>query len=131
MGLFDKLKQGLARTARQLADRFDDIVRRADAPDARERSVDVDTTEALEEVLLMADVGVAATGNIVSAVGRRARRGESLRDLVKQEILRVLDVPASPVMTTARPHVILVVDVNGTGKTTTVGKLANQLKREG
>jgi len=137
MGLFDKLKQGLQRTTQQLVDRFDDIVRKADTADARTREVDAETAEALEEVLLMADVGVAATGEIVAAVTRRQRRGESLRDLVKQEMLRVLEAttptfaPQSPGATVGKPHVILVIGVNGVGKTTTIGKLANQLKREG
>ena len=131
MGLFDKLKQGLQRTTQQLVDKFDDIVRKADATDARLRDVDADTAEALEEVLLMADVGVAATGEIVAAVTRRQRRGESLRDLVKQEILRVLEATTPMAAPTVKPHVMLIVGVNGVGKTTTIGKLANQLKREG
>ena len=131
MGLFDKLKQGLQRTTQQLVDKFEEIVRIADAPDARTRDVNVETAEALEEVLLMADVGVAATGEIVAAVSRRQRRGESLRELVKQEMLRVLDATTPAVPPTAKPHVMLIVGVNGVGKTTTIGKLANQLKREG
>ena len=131
MGLFDKLKQGLQRTTQQLVDRFDEIVRKADASDARTRDVDAETAEALEEVLLMADVGVAATGEIVAAVTRRQRRGESLRDLVKQEMLRVLEATTPLAAPTVKPHVVLIVGVNGVGKTTTIGKLANQLKREG
>ena len=101
MGLFDKLKQGLQRTTQQLVDRFDDIVRKADGTDARLRDVDAETAEALEEVLLMADVGVAATGEIVAAVTRRQRQGESLRDLVKQEILRVLEATTPSASTLA------------------------------
>jgi len=131
MGFFDKLKQGLQRTTQQLKDRFDDIVSLADSPAARTREIDVDTAEALEEILLMADVGVAASGEIVAAVRRRQRRGESLRDLVKEEMLRVLEAPASsPAMSNA-PHVMLIVGVNGVGKTTTIGKLANQLRQDG
>ncbi len=131
MRLLDKLKQGLQRTTQQLVDKFDDLVRRADAPDARTRDVDAETAEALEEVLLMADVGVAATREIVGAVCRRPRRGESLRDLVKQEMLRLLEATTPMAAPTVTPHVVLVVGVNGVGKTTTIGKLANQLKREG
>ncbi|MDP2321832.1 MAG: signal recognition particle-docking protein FtsY [Acidobacteriota bacterium] len=141
MGLFDKLKQGLQRTTQQLVDKFEDIVRLADATEARTRDIDAETAEALEEVLLMADVGVAASGEIVGAVTRRQRRGESLRELVKQEMLRVLEAttptfaPTSAAhalaATVGKPHVILVIGVNGVGKTTTIGKLANQLKREG
>jgi len=131
MGLFDKLKQGLQRTTQQLVEKFEDIVRIADTPEARSRDVDAETAEALEEVLLMADVGVAATGEIVGAVTRRQRRGESLRELVKQEMLRVLDATTPMAAPTVKPHVMLIVGVNGVGKTTTIGKLANQLKREG
>lgn len=131
MGLFDRLKQGLQRTTQQLVDKFEDVVRKADSADARTRDVDVETAEALEEVLLMADVGVAATNQIVSAVSRRQRRGESLRDLVKQEMLRVFEATPAMPPPTARPHVVLIVGVNGVGKTTTIGKLANQLKHDG
>jgi len=131
MGLFDKLKQGLARTAQQFTQRFDALVERADTPEQRTRAVDVDTLEALEELLIMADVGVAATDDIVEAVRNRARRGESLRELVKQEILRIFRDAERPVTNGAVPHVMLIVGVNGTGKTTTVGKLANQIKSEG
>jgi fused signal recognition particle receptor len=131
MGLFDKLKQGLARTAQQFTQRFEALVERADTPEQRTRAVDVETLEALEELLIMADVGVAATDEIVEAVRARSRRGESLRALVKEEILRIFREAERPVANGARPHVMLVVGVNGTGKTTTVGKLANQFKAEG
>jgi len=133
MGLFDKLKEGLTRTAQQIAERFDDIVRGSDAPEQRTRTIDPDTLESLEEVLLMADVGVAASRQIVDSVAGRQRRGESLRQLVREEIVRVLHeadrAPGAPPPGT--PRVVLIVGVNGTGKTTTIGKLANQLKREG
>lgn len=135
MGLFDKLKQGLQRTTQNLVDRFDDLVGRADSGEGRTREIDVETAESLEEILLMADVGVAATAEIVRGVQRRQRRGESLRELVKQEMLRVLEVSsasaASSVAAPAGPHVILIVGVNGVGKTTTIGKLANQMRLEG
>jgi fused signal recognition particle receptor len=131
MGLFDKLKAGLSRTAQQLQQRFEALVEKADAPEQRTRAIDVDTLEALEELLIMADVGVAATDEIVEAVRGRARRGESLRELVKTEILRIFNEANRPAGNGARPRVMLIVGVNGTGKTTTVGKLANQIKTEG
>jgi fused signal recognition particle receptor len=131
MGLFDKLKQGLQRTAQQFTQKFEALVERVDAPEARTREIDVETLEALEELLIMADVGVAATGEIVDAVRKRARRGEGLRGLVKQEILRIFDSVKTSSPNGARPHVVLIVGVNGTGKTTTVGKLASQLKSSG
>jgi fused signal recognition particle receptor len=133
MGLFDKLKQGLTRTAQQIAERFDDLVRGSDAPEQRSRTIDPDTLESLEEVLLMADVGVAASRQIVDAVASRQRRGESLRDLVRDEIVGILRGADRPgvVPPAGMPRVVLIVGVNGTGKTTTIGKLANQLKQQG
>jgi fused signal recognition particle receptor len=130
MGLFDRLKAGLSRTTQQIVDRFDEIVRSADAPDRRTRPLDVDTVEALEELLISADVGVAATGRILEAVGQRARHGESLRELVRDEIRRVFAATDRPIPA-GTPHVVLVVGVNGTGKTTTVGKLANLARTQG
>jgi fused signal recognition particle receptor len=136
MGLLGRLRQGLTRTTQQLVDRFDEVVRRADTPERRSREVDVDTIEALEEILISADVGVAATAQIVHAVASRPRRGESLRDLVKQEILAIFAAVPAPAVDWragdgAAPRVMLVVGVNGTGKTTTVGKLANLIKADG
>ncbi len=134
MGLFDKLKQGLQRTSQQLKerlDKLDEMVGLGPATEARAREIDVETADALEEILLMADVGVAASAEIVAAVRKRQRRGESLRDLVKQEILQVLESSAATPAIASKPHVMLIVGVNGVGKTTTIGKLANQLRLEG
>ncbi len=132
MGFFDRLRDGLSRTKQQIVDRFEEIVQRADEPEQRTRPVDVDTVEALEELLISADVGIAATERIVEAVRSRGRRGESLRDLVKDEIRRIFQgADASPAPNGGTPHVTLIVGVNGTGKTTTIGKLANLLKSTG
>jgi fused signal recognition particle receptor len=132
LGFFDRLRDSLTRTKQQIVERFEEIVQQADTDEKRTRPVDVDTIEALEELLLSADVGVAATEKIVLAVRDRARRGESLRDLVKQEIRRIFDAVAAPAIIDGhKPHVTLIVGVNGTGKTTTIGKLANLLKASG
>ena len=132
MGVVDRLRDGLSRTKEQIVGRFDEIVQRADGQAPGARDVDVDTVEALEELLISADVGVAATAQIVTAVRTRARRGESLRDLVKQEIRSIFDaVDWSPSLDGYPTHVTLVVGVNGTGKTTTIGKLAKLLKASG
>jgi len=128
MGLFGRIKEGLARTTKQIVDRFDEIVTLADAPEKRSRPVDVDTLEALEELLISADIGVAATDRIIAAVKSQPRNGTSLRDLVKQEIRRVFASVDTPVAVAHHPQVTLIVGVNGTGKTTTVRKLANLLK---
>jgi fused signal recognition particle receptor len=131
MGLFDRLKAGLAKTAHQFQQKFGALAEKADAPEQRTRPVSVDTLDALEELLIMADVGVAATDQIVEAVRVRARRGESSRELVRDEILRIFNDVTGPVENGVKPRVMLIVGVNGTGKTTTVGKLANQIKSEG
>ena len=136
MGFLDKLKQGLQRTSQQLKDRLDrldEMVGLAPATaDPRMREIDVETAEALEELLLTADVGVAASSEIVAAVRRRQRRGESLRQLVKDEMLTILERSAAAITPTmGRPHVVLIVGVNGVGKTTTIGKLANQMRLAG
>ena len=121
----------LSRTTQQIAARFDELVRAADEGERRSRPIDVDTVDALEELLISADVGVAATARIIAAVKTRARNGQSLRDLVKQEIRGVFAAVDRPVAVAHHPKVILIVGVNGTGKTTTVGKLANRLKSDG
>jgi fused signal recognition particle receptor len=131
LGFFNRLREGLSRTKQQIVNRFDEIVKQADAPEQRMRPIDVDTIEALEELLVSADVGVTATERIVTAVKGRARRGESLRDLVKDEIRRIFDAVEEPPANGHHPHVTLIVGVNGTGKTTTVGKLANLFKSSG
>ncbi|HTM03216.1 MAG TPA: signal recognition particle-docking protein FtsY [Vicinamibacterales bacterium] len=131
MGFFDKLRDGLARTTQQILGRFDEIVEQADTTEQRTRPITVETIEALEELLVSADVGLPATEQIVTAVKARARQGESLRDLVKREILQIFNGVESSSTNGQRPHVTLVVGVNGTGKTTTVGKLANLLKASG
>jgi len=131
MGLLGRIRDGLARTTQQIVERFDDIVRRADAPEHRSRPVDVETVDALEELLISADIGVAATERIIAAVKTQSRNGASLRDLVKAEIRNVFAAVDRPVTVAAHPQVTLIVGVNGTGKTTTVGKLASLLKSEG
>jgi fused signal recognition particle receptor len=131
LGFFDKLRDGLTRTKQQILSRFEEIVEQADTPEQRTRPVNVETIEALEELLVSADIGLPATEQIVTAVKARARHGESLRDLVKQEIRRIFDAVEQPPVNGHRPHVTLIVGVNGTGKTTTIGKLANLLKASG
>src|SRR5882672_8589163 len=131
MGFLGRIRDSLSRTTQQIVDRFDDIVRLADEPERRSRPVDVETVDALEELLISADIGVAATDRIIAAVKTQSGNGASLRDLVKAEIRSVFAAVDRPITVAAAPRVTLVVGVNGTGKTTTVGKLANLLKSEG
>ncbi|MEQ1727100.1 MAG: signal recognition particle-docking protein FtsY [Vicinamibacterales bacterium] len=131
MGFFGRIRESLTKTKQQIVDRFEDIVRRADEPGQRSRPVDVDTIEALEELLISADIGVAATDRIIAAVKKRSDTGEGLRDLVKHELLAIFAAVDTPITVATSPQVTLIVGVNGTGKTTTVGKLANALRNEG
>ena len=132
MGLFDRLSRGLARTAERLAQRFDDIVGRADAPGRETSALDVDTVEALEELLLGADVGLGATARLIEGVKQRPRTGSGLRAALTEEIRAVFAGVTGPAVEPATPpRVVLIVGVNGTGKTTTVGKLANRFRLDG
>jgi fused signal recognition particle receptor len=131
MDLFGRIREGLTRTTQQIVGRFEEIVRRADAPERRGGPVDADTVEALEELLISADVGVSAADRIVAAVQSRARSDRGLRDLVKAELRAVFAETATPPANGHTPRVVLVVGVNGTGKTTTIGKLANIARASG
>jgi fused signal recognition particle receptor len=131
MGFFDRIRQGLSKTTQQIVQRFDEIVSETDAPERRGRPVDVDTLEALEELLIMADVGVAATDRIIDAVKSQTATGKTLRDTVKDEIRAIFAAVPPTTPNGQQPHVVLIVGVNGTGKTTTVGKLAQLLKASG
>jgi fused signal recognition particle receptor len=136
MALFDRvsrLRAGLAKTAQQIRDRLTGV--RGDAgdgprPATAAAAVDrVDSLEAVEEALLSADVGVAATGRIMAAA--QADRVGTVRERVSREIVRILSEVSPAPSVSARPRVVLVVGVNGTGKTTTVGKLANLYRERG
>ena len=117
---FSRIKAGLAKTAQQIRDRLSDTAT-SEAKSSSAVAV-VDTPEAIEEALISADVGLPATERILSAV--RAERDGALRERVAREVRRVLSDVKSTAADATRPHVVLVVGVNGTGKTTTVGKLA-------
>ena len=77
MGFFDRIREGLSKTKQQIVQRFDEIASQAETPERKGRPIDVDTIDALEELLIMADVGVAATGRIIAAVKRRPQRAEA------------------------------------------------------
>ena len=130
--VLSRLQEGLRRTASRLGGRLEEVFG-GDRPGARQAISESETADALEEVLLEADVGVVATRRIIATVrdGVGSSEGPALRDLVKRKIVQILNVPAAPSTNGTSPHVVLVVGVNGTGKTTTVGKLARLLRREG
>ena len=129
-----RFREGLSKTAQQIRDALGPVDVDPSAPGARAtaapgKPLSIESIDALEDALLTADVGLPATERILAAV--RADREGSLRDRVGRVMREILlDVQAAPVVT-ATPHVVLVVGVNGTGKTTTVGKLANFHQKAG
>ena len=131
MSVLGRLRESLARTTQQIVERFDELARTVDAPERRSRAIDLETLDALEELLITADVGVAASARIVEAVRKRSPGGAGLRDLVKEEIRAIFAASETSVVVAHHPKVTLIVGVNGTGKTTTVGTLANLLRNQG
>ena len=132
MSFFGRLRAGLRRTAEQLGERVDEIISRSGGSEGSLPPND-ETFDALEALLLQADVGVMATNRIILGIREREAVGNesSLRERLRQEIIQILSIPTPAPINGTRPKVILVVGVNGTGKTTTVGKLAHLMRDEG
>jgi fused signal recognition particle receptor len=130
--LFARLRAGLAKTAQQIRERLSEGTGTASSPVARvgtTTTVDkLDRIEAIEDALIAADVGLPATERILTLV--RAESDGSLGDRVRRVIQRLLSETPVPPQAATKPHVVLVVGVNGTGKTTTVGKLANYYREQ-
>jgi fused signal recognition particle receptor len=128
-GFWKRLTQGLTRTASGLSTGITDLFTK--------RKLDATTLEELEDVLIRADLGVETSARIAEAVGKgRYDKGidpEEVRSLVAAEIEAVLNPVALPLTfdTDAKPFVLLMVGVNGSGKTTTIGKLASTLRAQG
>src|SRR6187401_1778104 len=128
--VFDRIRAGLARTAQQIRERLGAEAAPA-APSATGpgRALPVDSIEAIEDALIAADVGLPATERIIAAV--KTDREGALADRVARVMLGIFrDARPAPAIDVL-PHVILIVGVNGTGKTTTVGKLANIYRTSG
>ncbi len=128
--LFDRMKQAVTRTRENLSERIEDIV-------SFNKQIDSDTLDELEASLVSADLGISTTHKILESLREKADRKQiadaaELKRLLKQEILNILtQTPAKPPRSAEGPEVVLVVGVNGVGKTTTIGKLANAVRREG
>jgi fused signal recognition particle receptor len=122
-GLFDRMKQAVTRTRESFTESISSIV-------ALTREVDETTLLNLEPLLLAADLGAPTTAIVMENLRQRALRtgiqgGNELKHLLKSELKQILDNVARPIRHPAtRPEVIMMVGVNGTGKTTTTGKLA-------
>jgi fused signal recognition particle receptor len=128
-GWLAQLKAGLSRSSNSLTENLAGVLTK--------RKLDEETLDELEEVLIKADLGVGMADRIREALARgRHDKGlteEDVRAVLADEIARVLEPVAEPLTldANAKPHVILVVGVNGTGKTTTIGKLAHLFARDG
>ena len=128
MGLFDKIKQGLQKTS-------DAVNRSLDNVFAAFVKIDADLLEELEEALILSDVGAETSAKIVAEVEKRAKlqkitTAPELRALLK-EVLTDNMLDNQPLDVSGKPAVILVIGVNGVGKTTSIGKLAARYVREG
>jgi fused signal recognition particle receptor len=125
----ERLRKGLGKTSSKLSDGITGLFTK--------RKLTADTLEDLEDVLIEADLGLDTAERIIATLGKgRYEKGieaDDVRAVLKSEVERVLAPVAIPISIDAahKPHVILVVGVNGTGKTTTIGKLAAQLARAG
>lgn len=126
----ERMREGLAKTQASLVGRIDELLR-------GKKEIDAELLEEIEEVLVTADVGVKTTQDIVRSLEERLDRQElqdtaALRGALKVELGRRLHFEAEPLdLSQANPFVIMVVGVNGVGKTTTIGKLARRFTGEG
>lgn len=129
MGFFDKLKQGLSKTKESFNEKVNNVFKNF-------RKVDEDLLEELEEALIMSDVGMETSMKIIENL-RDKIKSEKIEDveLVKQalrdQMQEILESVDSDLHLDTKPSVILIVGVNGVGKTTSIGKIANNLQKEG
>lgn len=128
MGFFDKLKAGLQKTKNAIVDKIDTLFKSF-------RKVDEELFEELEELLISADLGVSTTEEVLDEL-RGIAKDENIKDAdeIKTrlfEILRSMLGEHQPLDLSTKPSVILVIGVNGVGKTTSIGKIAHSLKSEG
>lgn len=129
MGFFDKLKQGLNKTKTSFEEKMNNVF-------SNFRKVDEELLEELEEVLIMSDVGVATSTEIVARLRDRIKKEniqdeEGVKQALRNEIKRIFDSVDNGLKLETKPAVILIVGVNGVGKTTSIGKIANRLKKDG
>lgn len=129
MGFFDKLKNGLGKTKTSFNEKINDMF-------SNFRKVDEDFLEELEEILIMSDIGVETSSKIINNL-RKTIKKENLKDeedvknALRTEMQNILDQVDNSLKLETKPSVILVVGVNGVGKTTSIGKIANRLRKDG
>ena len=125
MGFFDKIKQGLSKTAASIGSVFTGF-----------SEIDDDFYDELEESLILADLGMDVTMKAMDALRAKVKAGklkttEEARKALREVLADMLNVGDTSLNLSTRPSVVLVIGVNGVGKTTTIGKIAHQLKGRG
>ena len=129
-GFLDRMKEAVSRTRENLSDRIEEIV-------AFNKEIDASTLDDLEATLIAADLGSGTTRQVLEALRERANHKQigdvnELKRLLKEQIAGILNGATNvPVRRVSGPEVVLIVGVNGTGKTTTIGKLASLLRSQG
>ncbi len=129
MGFFDKLKTGLSKTKNSLDEKINGIF-------STFRKVDEEFLEELEEILIMSDIGMDTSVRIIDNLRKKIKRDniqdeEEVKKALRDEIMSIFDETDSSLKLDTKPSVILVVGVNGVGKTTSIGKIANRLVKNG
>ncbi len=129
MGFFDKLKQGLSKTKSSFDEKLNNVF-------SNFRKVDEELLDELEEALIMSDVGVETSNKIITNLRNKIKKEkiedeQAVRQALRDEIKNVLEEVDNTLKLETTPSVILVVGVNGVGKTTSIGKIANRLKQDG
>jgi len=127
-GFFKRLKSGLSKTRQILTTDIDDLF-------AGKRKLDDDLLEELEELLITSDIGVSTAMELIETIGRKSasiQDAAQLKEFLKKEILKTMGTPPTAAEgLVEKPHVVMVVGVNGVGKTTTIGKLAARQSSQG
>ena len=129
MGFFSKLKEGLSKTKNSFDEKINNVF-------SHFRKVDEELLEELEEALIMSDVGMDTSLEVISNLRDRIKKEkiedeEDVKRVLREEMLKLLDVGNNDLRLETTPSIILVVGVNGVGKTTSIGKNANKLVNEG
>ena len=129
MGFFDKLKKGLGKTKTSFDEKINNVFKSF-------KKVDEEFLDELEETLVMSDVGMETSVKIVDNLRKRIKKEnikdeEEVKKALREEMMKILDEVDNKLNLETKPSVILVVGVNGVGKTTSIGKIANRLRKDG